>query len=330
MKLLAKPSRRLTVLVLLVAAGVTTILGATAAEPLRRLTHYILPPFGDLPMYLTTQFKRNVVGSPSRLSAQEARRLQRENDILRRRLAVAEGELARRLGMAADMNRARLGPLKDFPCELIPARVVAADALPYGRTRLANVGESRGVRPDMRVTTRELLTDRSKRLPGRWAAVTPTALVGRITNSSAFAARLQLLTDRGFEMRVHIVRDPDNPREITVITPRGGSVQMLNRDNRFAPVEAWIRGNGTDAMTVPSIPKKHNVLSGDWVTTRDDDTFLPAAVRIGRVVRVTNDPEHAGFVNLRVAPSVQMSSLREVYIVVPLGRLTGAPEKAKR
>jgi len=329
MRLLAKPSRRLIVVVLLLASAVTTLLGPAAAGPLRKLVHYVLPPFGDLPMYLTTEFKRHVGRSPAGMSAREAR-LRRDNDILQRRLAAVEGELSRRLGAAADMNRARLGPVKDFPCDLIPARVVAADSLPYARTRLVNVGVSDGVRPGLRVTTRELLTDRSKRLPGRWAAITPTALVGRIIESGAFAARLQLITDRGFQMRALIERDPGNPREITVTTPGGASVRMLNRHGRFGRVAVWVRGDGTNGLTVPSVPARHNVLPGDSVITSDDEAFLPANVRIGRVTRVVPDPDHAGFVTLVVTPSADLASVREVYIVVPLGKLGAARDKAKR
>jgi cell shape-determining protein MreC len=270
-------------------------------------------------MYLTTSAKSRASSLKwwDTISTEDARRYQQQNEELLGRLNAVEAELARRMqqDVTIDGIRKLYGPVKDFPYELIPARVVAGDAMPYGQTRLLNTGAEKGTR----VTTRVLLTDRSKALPIRLAAVTPTALVGEVVESSAFAARMRLVTDRGYSTTHALIRrviDPKKSRQITVV--EAASVQPLNAKNN-APIPVKAYGDGVSSVLVPRVKAYHNVQPGDLLVTMPDDPMLQAELRIGVVEEVQPDKDDPHFVTLKVRPSADLAALREVFLVVPLG-----------
>jgi len=214
--------------------------------------------------------------------------------------------------------RALYGAIPYAQWELIPAVVVGRESLPYGRTRLLNAGLSQGAAVGAGVTTRRLLTDRSKRLPRNVATISATALVGRVIDAGRFTARLQTVTDPGFEVAAKIRRviDPANPRKITVTAGGAGEQVLTPANNVRIPVQA--RGDGRGKMLVRDVNAYHNIRPGDLLVAAGDDAFLPVQARIGKVVEVIDDPRRRGlFVSLRVAPSADLAALREVYIVVP-------------
>ncbi len=266
----------------------------------------------------------------------EARRLARENRALQAQLIELSRAYQQYLRQDA-VKQYLYGRMRDFPCELIAARVVGAESLPYGRTRALNVGAAAGATPGARVTTRRLLTDRAKSihagyagvawekdLPRRRAAVASTVLAGMIDASGAFTARLMLVTDREFAIAADLFRviDPDNPRQVTVTREGVAALEPLTPANRDL-IPVWARGDGRGGMIVEEVSRNDNVLPGDWLLTRRDDAFLPAGLPIAEVIEVLDDPEHAGFVTLRLRPLADLASLREVYVVVPLTGLEG-------
>lgn len=332
MKVRARLTKRRLLLVLIGGAGVMALLGPDAAGPLRRTVHYALAPLGDAGMYLTTGFRSHFGATAGEnLSPAELRHLTETNRMLRGRLVELERKLAE-YWRQEKQKRRLYGQLRDFPCELIPARVVAADSLPYAQTRILNAGRTHGARPGAMVTTRELLTDRSKAippgraaivdttLPMRLAAITSAALVGELTKETgAFTARLRLLTNPDFEIPavIHRVIDVRRPRKITVLTAGAAASQTLGPANN-APIPVMARGDGRSEMVVHAAAV-HNIKIGDWLMTSYTSGFLPAGIRVGEVVGVTDDSKHPGFVNLRIRPHADPASLREVYIVEPLG-----------
>ena len=176
---------------LLAAAGGCSLLGPGFSAWLRGLVGPVLAPLGEGGMYLTTTIERRTERLGQRaVSPGEAQRLMESNAELERRLTAAEGEWARLLAQQQQMQRL-YGVIPYGQWELIPARVVAVDSLPYGQTRLLNVGRSRGAAPGESVTTRRLLTDRSKRLPAGVAAIAASALAGRIVEAGPFTAQMQ-------------------------------------------------------------------------------------------------------------------------------------------
>lgn len=325
MRLPRRPTRRLVLSALLIGAILAYALGPPFGGRLRGLTDWLFAPFGDAAMAATTALEARLhAAGAGELSLADVRRLERENRELRGKVHALEQKTAD-LIRHEQGRRDLFGRWMDFPCELIGARVVLADALPYGSTRVINTRGAAGVRPGLRVTTRELLTDRSKALPPGLAAVTSTALVGRITETAAFTARLELLTDRNFEIEADVRRivDPADPRQVRVTTDTGPRLTELTEAiaRRELVEHVRLRGDGAGGMVAENVKAYYGVRPGDWVQTRRDDAFLPAAVRIGEVTGVEPDPDNALFVTLRVRPHADLDSLRQVYLVCPRGGL---------
>ena len=209
-----------------------------------------------------------------------------------------------------------LGRSNRFPWELIPARVVMADALPYSQSRLINLGSSRGVWPGAKVTERIVLTDRVKAImPGNLGVITSSALIGQVVESTAYTARVRLVTDSGFKLNARIIRDVKLDRPAIMPNNRTLSTDpaVIRR-----PVDVEIQGNGSDGMVIHNVKQKlHQIVPGDRVVTRDDDFFMPAQVPVGVVTKVRNS-DTPGFVTLEVAPAASLGMLRNVYVVLVL------------
>jgi len=327
---LPRITRQWVLALFLIASVVTAFLGPKAAATLRNVARYALLPLTDGPMYLTAAFKSGLgrAGGDS-ISAEEARRLREENEELKAALFNMYGEREEFRQQVADIQKIRqaYSPKGDFPCELIPARVAAADALPYGRTRLLDYGAPAG----SLVTTRILMTDRAKALPPNLAAISAQSLAGRIISSGEYSSLLQLVTDRGFEIdeaQIWRIIDPNHPRQIKITRSGAARVETLTPANlTFIPVRA--QGDGAGAVIVRDVSVNHSVRPGDWLMTRRESRFLPADIPIGRVAEVRDDPKGQGLrVILRVQPLADLESLRDVFIVRPLGEeLIAKPEK---
>ncbi|MFW6133686.1 MAG: rod shape-determining protein MreC [Planctomycetota bacterium] len=306
-----------------VTAAVTTFLPRVAGV-VRAGAGSVLAPFGDASMYLATAARRRV-GRPEMVSADVHEELRREADFLRARIAGLEQRLRDqqdRLRQARTFARLfEADPPGGIPYRLIPARVVARQSLPYGRGGAVNVGSAGGALAGAPVTTRHVLTrDPKALLPEPWGVIRDEALVGRISETWAFGARLALVTDPGCRVAVHvhrIIRDPDNPRQVRIV--REGfarSVPLSPRNN--APIEAIAEGaRDGSSVLVREVRSDHNVLPGDVVITRPG-AYLPAWLLVGKVAEVSEDVGHAGFVRLRVEPAADLDALRRVYIVKPL------------
>ena len=189
------PSRKLLLTCLLAASLLCSLMGRGLAHRLRSATAVVLTPFCDAGMYLATSFNGEVKGLSQRsMSGTEAARLSDENERLYRRLESLESELAEEISRQMAMDRL-YGPIPYAQWRLIPGTVVAVDALTYGDLRLVNAGQKAGVSDGSLVTTRTLVTDRSKAMPPGLAAVAPlpesldqvasAALVGRISRAAA-------------------------------------------------------------------------------------------------------------------------------------------------
>ncbi len=306
---------------LLSLSVVTTLLGPTAAGRMRSAVHWALAPLGDAGMYLTTGVKRLTRPRPS-AGATRAEQWREENEALRRKVRYLESEVHRtqRVLQAGRRIFSRwFAPQPSVPVRLVPARVVAADSLPYGWTRIINAGRRRGANLGAYVTQRRILTDRAEPLEEAWPVLSESALVGRIIESGPFTARVQLVTDAGYEVRSQVHRrvDPHAPRLIQA----GDQLVRLTAANN-EPVEVVAFGDGATGLIVPEVRKVHNLRPGDVLQVRPDVGALPAPVLIGTVTNVIDDPKHAGMAQLSVQPAADLPSLRDVFVVVPeLGRL---------
>lgn len=319
-----KLSKRSTLTILLIVSVLTTVLGHSLADWVRSKAHMFITPLGDGGMYIVTSLKSSGNSRAARnLSTAEIERLVSENLQLRnqlveadRRQVVESQQWRQKMEEVQALRLSSFVPKDDVPCELIPARVVAIDSMPYGQMRVTNRGGASGVRDGEPVLERLLMTDRSKELPGNLAVITSSALVGRITPRGAgpFTSQLQLVTDSGFDIDCRVVRriDPNRPRQIQVLSQGVAALEKLGPANN-APVPVTARGDGAGGMIVKNVGDGYNVQPGDWLMTQGDDPYLRTEVRIGTVVDVK--PADSHHVTLRVAPFADLGTLRDVYIV---------------
>lgn len=306
---------------LMLASLAMSLAGRPIAAPLRRLARLVTIPATDAGVYVTAALESYLgegVGVP--VSPDRARQLARENDDLRRQLDLLATmlEQSRMHNAAIQGIRARFfAPTDDLPIELIPARVVALDPLPYSASRVISASEAGRMAPGLAVTTRRILTNRSKALPEKLAVITTSALVGRLTETDAYTARLQLITDRKFSLsvRIHRVADPDNPRKI--IDETDVSERTLGAEGH-ADVEALARGDGAAGMSARLVRAHHGVRKGDQVFTSTGDGWTGGRIPVGTVDSVTDDPEKPGlFVTVHIRPHAALAALRSVYVIVP-------------
>lgn len=311
MKLRFRMTRQRLAACLLIGSVGCCFAGPQLAAAIRPVVQVALVPFADGGMYLATTFRSHMADVTSgRVSQEEARKLQeqvaqyrRENDYL-----VDYSLAIRKQLMDLSVLSKAFEPTNKFAWKLIAGRIVMADSLPYGRTRVINVGGDNGVRPGEKV----LLTDRAKAVTRDLPVVAGSVLVGRIAESSAQAARLQLVTDSGFRQRVRVFRDPHNRRDVAV----EGKLLPLTLANSAVDVPD-LQGDGAGGMIIPNVQDYLGIAVGDRVVTRDADLYLPAAVAVGEVTAIRKYNDQPKFLILVVRPAVDLESLRDVYVVVP-------------
>ncbi|MCK4601414.1 MAG: rod shape-determining protein MreC, partial [Phycisphaerae bacterium] len=312
-------NKRTVLVILMLGSVVAALLGPKFAERLRLSVQWALMPLSDPAMFVTTEIRSHITGrSHKGISSEQAHRLADENKQLRAQIRTIEGELSRflRLRQGERDFRQRYGRSVDLPIELIPARVVSGDSQSYGATRLIDFGSNQGAWPGLRVTERNLLTGCSKALLPNLMAVTSSVLVGRLRQTGAFAARLELVTDSRFEIDARIRRRIDTNESRHIRTDGGRTVRLLTRENNV-PIDVKAQGDGVAGLIIHNVKEHDSVQAGDLLVTRNNDAFLPAEVYIGEVTEIANDAEHPGFLTVRVRPYADLDALREVYIVLP-------------
>jgi len=330
MKALGKLTKRRIVAGLMALTTVFALLPPNASSWLRSSLSPLLAPLGDPGMYLALALRRQLsnlgtdipVGDPAEL-VQEARYYKGMAAYWKLESERQQAQLDSVLGLA-DI----FGPARALPAALVPARVVGEDALPYGRTSTVNVGATHQVRRGQLV----VVHNRSKAVqallgekPSPLAVVTASALVGEVVESSAFTARVRLATDRGFQTPAHVFRliDPRQPRTVTITTGQTASRQTLNASNNsLLPVMA--HGDGEGGLVVEEAKAYDNILPGDLLITSGQSLLLPVGIPIGTVTDVRDDPGNPQRVRLKVRPIADLSAVREVLIVVPMGSGKGA------
>lgn len=315
MRFLTKPPKHWTLAILVGISVLTSLLGRRVGGNLRQSAQLALAPLGSPGMYLATAFKSRF-GDPQEVPPQEAMKWRREVRMLRMQVTKLQEELKNRQDIR--QFRRTYAPSGEFPWELVPARVVGADSLTYGQTRVVKIAGTNAGAGSRRVLT--VLTDRSTALPPGWATVTASALVGEVIESGTFTARIRLVADRGFSTDAMIRRVIDG-RTITVTKGPAAMTKLTAQTD--APIPVTVRGDGGGGLIVEDVKADHNVKPGDSVVTWRDSVFLPAEVPIGRVSSVVDQPDKPGFVTVHAAPLANLNALREVYIVVPVGTESG-------
>jgi len=309
---------------LLVCSLAMSFAGLSVADPLRHATQFVLAPLGDAPMYAKTRLGTKLSrGRGQPLTAEEAEKLRAENVQLRRLWDYwrTRSEELERHNVELTNFQNTYGATRDMACELIPARVVGAGSLPYDRTRVLSAGSRRGIAPGMPVTTLDLTTQRSKALPPLLAVVSSSSLVGRIIDSGALTARLQLVTDRNFKLNGRILRVIAKGRERMVTVTKGDlpSQTLLTTENPWdnEPIDVLVVGDGSGLVISLDVKEYHKVQPGDLLMASAEAENLPVDMHIGKVVKVERDKKDSHRVKVYAKPHTDVANVRDVFIVSP-------------
>lgn len=308
-------------LVLLLIATVLTFLSATTAQSLRQKVEWLFAPVSDATgaMYLSLELQH----SSESLSREQLAALIEENRQLASRVATLETMNLQYRAVFTNgvLFSRRFKPAGDLPIRLIPAEVVSGDSMPYSWGRLINAGRKKDVGKGFWVTNRIVLTDRAKTLPKNWFVISSSYIVGRIIESAAYSARLQLVTDKGFRAQGQIYRVADG-REVQI----GPTVTTLSKQNNIL-IDVVFQGDGKGCIEISNVKRSANVCVGDWLaTSRTNNPLLPAPVSVGRVSKVINHKDRT-WVTLEVKPLVDLASMRNVMVVQPEVRIPAVEEQ---
>ncbi|NLW87474.1 MAG: rod shape-determining protein MreC [Planctomycetes bacterium] len=313
-----KPSKSRVFAIMMIVSVVLMMLGPGATGSMRNFAQMLIAPIGDGGMYVVSALKP--VSNSGGISPTDALQLRHENDQLRlqlveaqHRLALQNAEHRREMLDVQEIRTSAFSPREDNPCELIPARVVAGDALPYGKWRVVNRGSD-----DMEgspVLSRLLITDRSKSIPRNLAVITSSALVGTVAESGAFTSRIQLVGDKGFHIRGRIIRHVDPAKPRLIMSNRPGAAGVVTLDETNNRLEVLAHGDGVSGLIIEAVAECEKVMPGDWLVTSDAEPHLRTEVRIGVVQEVIVNPADRRFVTVKVKPFVDPATLRDVYIV---------------
>ena len=322
-------SKKKVLIVMMATAVITSALGPLVSDLLRMPAVCAMAPVSDFVKASTSAFKSAMAAREEPvMSASEAVRLRKELAQWKSEAwARARGELKywkayRRVQKMQD----KYGPSLQR-CELIPARVILGEALPYGQSITMSQGTIHGVERGMRVI--DVLTDRSKALPAsdKMRVVTNlmplsekpifgSALVGWVEAAGSFTARVRLITDKRFAITALVVRKINTikPRIVTVDTPQGPTEQPLNRMNN-KPIVIQLSGDGERGMITGEVARERNILPGDIVKTTGLTAKLPVDLRIGRIVSVERSVQNPNFVTAKVVPITELGARQNVFIV---------------
>ena len=233
--------------------------------------------------------------------------LRREKEALRHQLASIATrfhELEREHHQLAGIRRRGLRGGR-----LIPARVVATDALSWRKSRLINAGTLSGVKRAAPVTSDHFAIhlDQPEAVRQGMSVLASEALIGFVDQVGTHSARVRLLTDRETRMKVLIARLED------------GKYYPLDK-------EFWLVGTGAPLLEIRDIDHRYvktgAVTEGDCVLTSAADTGLPASLTVGTISRVRPDPDNGLLYRLDVEPPLKPEDIRTVFVVDPHGAET--------
>ncbi len=244
---------------------------------------------------------------------------------LENQAAALSEEAARLRTTLAELTGIR--NLAGFPrhARLIPASVVARDAVPSRDGLKLNRGSRAGVQAGSWVATRLVVQPQgSEHLPADAAVLARESLIGWVEQESPFTSRVVLLSDRIGQrgIRVHITR------------PAGGAPVADPADPRV-PANFLLVGAGNGRMRIEEIDARlvaqGHIQTGDLVTCDPRDPRLPVAMVIGHVSEIRlrrSAGEKPLLCDLLVEPRVAPERIDEVY-VVDIGPASAGPPTAR-
>ena len=300
---------------------VTMFLPEGCSRGAGKLLSPVLAPLGDAGMYLTTHIQERIDrlgGRGGPLGEEGIRSL-----IIAMRQTIRDQH-----GRIEELRGWRSRLPDEFHCELVDARVVYTESAPLYQRRQLGAGHDRDVRNGDIVTTRQVLHPLDIALPENLAVLGRQYVVGRIIDTAARTAKLQLVIDPGFKMPavVGLMIGPGGEREIELNIPGAGrKLITVRHDDRkptayllqeVPPIPVIAEGDGK-RIVLKHVPAAHRIMPGD-VLTSGYDAKLPFGMSIGYVSRAEPEDKTPHFVTVYVEPLADLASLRTVYIVKPL------------
>jgi len=191
-------------------------------------------------------------------TVRRAGELRAENRALRDQVERLQAEIVQLRELELENQELRqLAGLRAQPLsnELIPARVVGRDPLPFSQMITIDVGAEHGVREDLPVVT--------------WRG-----LIGRVIDLQPTTARVLLITDASSSVAVR-VQDPDS-RATGVVRGRNDALLLLQYVGQQAPLDTGdlLITSGLGGGFPPGLPVGKVV----QVRKRDQDLFQEALV----------------------------------------------------
>jgi cell shape-determining protein MreC len=240
-------------------------------------------------------------GDQPRHTAAEMEEIDRRGRALRHQVVSQQARIESLERQVVD-----LAGLRDLhmPGRLIPARVVAPDALAWRESQLIDAGSLRGVRRDAAVVSNyfavSLGTEHGAQ-PGL-AVLTAECFVGTIDLAGTHTARVRLVSDPTTRMPVTVAR---------------GELGTLD-------AEFWLVGTGGDRARVADVDHRYvregGIALGDQVLTTPRDDRLPVPMVIGTIAEMAPDQDNPLLYVLDVKLAVDPNRLTRVYVVDPVDR----------
>jgi len=246
-------------------------------------------------------------GSPATGGDERAGRQALENQA-----AALSEEAARLRATLAELTGIR--NLAGFPrqARLIPASVVARDAVPSRDGLKLNRGSRAGVHAGSWVASRLVIQPQvAATLPADAAVLARESLIGWVEQESPFTSRVVLLSDRIGQrgLRVHITR-------------RDGGAPVADPADPRVPASFLLVGAGNGRMRIEEIDARlvaqGQIQTGDLVTCDPRDPRLPVAMVIGHVSEIRlrrSAGEKPLLCDLVVEPRVNPDRIDEVFVV---------------
>jgi rod shape-determining protein MreC len=205
----------------------------------------------------------------------DLRRVSRENEDLRGRVATLEMEMQRQQDRLREADRLReIADVKPgLPFDTLLAQVIATDGVPWYRTVTLNRGHADGIALNAPV-------------------ISTTGVVGRVVAVGPRAAKVQLLLDHESGLGVRIERS----RITAVVSGQAGFADHV--------------GN---LLAMKFVPVLADVAEGDVVVTSGLDRMFPKGLMVGRVQSVKTTT--GLFKDILVAPSAHFERLEELLVV---------------
>jgi len=211
-------------------------------------------------------------------SIKEVRDVYKENEHLKSRLndyagnAVKVRDLERENKELKDMLDLK-GSIRDY--KLLPAEMIGRTSSEWQRFVTINIGEQKGVKPNM-------------------AVVTADGLIGRVIQASAYTSLVQLMSDTSRTNNVSATADDTKGKGVF------GTIEGIDEETKL--------------LKFTKIPNDAKLKKGQTVTTSGLGGKYPSGIVIGKIEEVKSDQYGASKIAY-VKPAADFEQFGHVFVI---------------